>query len=91
MTRRFVQSQARRNQLLGLWAAEKLGLLRPDARSLCRVPSCTADLDDPGSDAVLRKLRGDFDAKKVSQSDHQIRRTWSNCWRQAVNEIEAGR
>ena len=29
----------------------------------------------PGDEDVFRKVRADFDAKKVAQSDHQIRRT----------------
>ena len=33
-----------------------------------------ADLAEPGEEDVFRKIRADFDAKGVDQSDHQIRR-----------------
>ncbi len=84
------KANARRNKMLGLWAAEKLGLSGPDAEAYAGA-LLAADLDDPGSDTVLRKLRADFDTKKVSQSDHQIRRKMLEFLATAVNEIEAGR
>jgi hypothetical protein len=50
-----------------------------------------ADLEEPGSDNVLRKLRKDFDAKGIVQSDHQIRRTMDELMAKAVEDIKAGR
>jgi hypothetical protein len=39
----------------------------------------------------LRKLRKDFDAKGIVQSDHQIRRTMDELMAKAVEDIKAGR
>jgi hypothetical protein len=84
------KAHARRNKLVGLWAAEKLGLAGAAAESYA-ADVVTADLDKPGSDGVFHKLRGDFDAKGVAQSDHQIRRTMEETLAKAVAEIQAGR
>lgn len=83
------KAQARRNRLIGLWAADKLGLLGAAAESYARAV-ITADLDAPGGDAVASKLRGDFAAKGVIQSDHQIRRTMDELMAKALAEIKAG-
>ena len=50
---------ARRNKLLGLWAAGELGLTGPAAEDYAKAV-VAADLQ--GADAVFRKLRADFDA-----------------------------
>jgi hypothetical protein len=84
------KAHARRNKLVGLWAAEKLGLTGPGAEAYAN-DVVTADLDRPGSDGVFAKLRKDFDAKAVTQSDHQIRRTMEEMMAKAVADIEAGR
>ena len=65
---------ARRNKLLGLWAAEKMGLTGADAEAYAK-SVVRADFEEAGDEDVFRKIRNDFDAKKVAQSDHQIRRT----------------
>jgi hypothetical protein len=82
------KSTARRNKLLGLWAAEKMGLTGDDAQNYAR-EVIKADLSEPGEDDVFRKIRADFDAKGVDQSDHQIRRAMADLLGQAVSQIEA--
>ncbi len=67
------KAQARRNKLLGLWAAEKLGVSGADAEAYAKTV-VAADFEEAGDEDVFRKIRGDFDAKGVDQSDHQIRR-----------------
>ena len=67
------KAQARRNKLLGLWAAEKMGLVGPDAEAYAR-EVIKSDFEEAGDEDVFRKIRRDFDAKNVDQSDHQIRR-----------------
>ena len=67
------KAHARRNKLLGLWAAEKLGLSGAEAEAYAKTV-IKADVEEAGDNDVFRKIRGDFDAKKVAQSDHQIRR-----------------
>jgi hypothetical protein len=81
------RATARRNKLLGLWAAEKLGLSGDEAQSYAR-EVVKADLAEPGEEDVFRKVRGDFDAKGVDQSDHQIRRMMGELMAEAVHQIE---
>jgi hypothetical protein len=47
-----------------------------------------ADLVEPGEEDVFRKIRADFDAKGITQSDHQIRRQMAELMGQAVSQIE---
>jgi hypothetical protein len=82
------KATARRNRLLGLWAAEKLGLSGADAQSYAK-DVVLADLDEPGGNGVFRKIRNDFDGKGVQQSDHQIRRTMDELMARCVAEIKA--
>jgi hypothetical protein len=83
------KAMARRNKLLGLWAADKLGLSGADAEAYAK-EVVMADFEEAGDDDVLRKLRRDFDAKGVAQSDHQIRRTMNELLEQAVAQVKAG-
>jgi len=80
---------ARRNKLLGMWAAEKLGLSGPAADAYAK-EVVMADFEEAGDDDVFRKLRKDFDAKGIEQSDHQIRQTMDALMEQAVAQIKAG-
>ena len=81
------KAEARRNKLLGLWAAEKLGLDGAAAEAYAK-EVVKADFEEPGDEDVFRKVRGDFDAKSVDQSDHQIRRTMDELMAEAVLQIE---
>lgn len=65
--------EARRNKLLGLWAAKLLGYDGQAAEDYAKTV-IRADLEEPGDEDVFRKIRADLDAGKVDQSDHQIRR-----------------
>jgi len=80
---------ARRNKLLGLWAAEKLGKSGADAEAYAR-EVVAADFEEAGDHDVFRKIRKDFDAAGVDQSDHQIRRTMTELMATAIEQIEAG-
>ena len=66
------KANARRNKLLGLWAAEKLGLTGAAAEAYAK-EVVMADFEEAGDDDVFRKVRKDFDAKGVAQSDQDIR------------------
>ena len=82
------KASARRNKLLGLWAAGLMGLSGEAADAYAK-EVIKADFEEAGDDDVFRKIRADFDAKKIQQSDHQIRRTMDELMAQAVSEIEA--
>jgi len=80
---------ARRNKLLGLWAAEKFGKSGEDAQAYAR-EVVRADMHEAGDEDVFRNIRADFDAAGVPQSDHQIRRTMEELMVEAVVQVEAG-
>jgi hypothetical protein len=82
------KATARRNRLLGLWAAEQMGITGDAAQAYAR-EVIKADLAEPGEEDVFRKIRSDFDAKGVSQSDHQIRRKMADLMGEAVGQIES--
>jgi len=84
------KATARRNKMLGLWAAEKLGITGPAAEAYAK-EVVTADFEETGDNDVFRKIRKDFDAKGVAQSDHQIRRTMDELMAQAIEQIKAAR
>ncbi|ALK08822.1 DUF1476 domain-containing protein [Blastochloris viridis] len=84
------KAAARRNRMLGLWAAEKLGKSGDAADAYAR-EVVVSDLEEPGEEDVFRKIRGDFDAGGVQQSDHQIRRTMDELMAKAMQEIRDGK
>ncbi len=83
------KANARRNKLLGMWAAEKMGIAGPAADAYAK-EVVVADFDESGDEDVFRKVRKDFDAKGVTQSDAQIRTTMIELMEQAINQIKAG-
>ena len=83
------KASARRNKLLGQWAAEKLGLTGAAVDAYAK-EVIAADFEEAGDEDVFRKLRKDFDAKGVKESDHQIRRTMQELLEKAVAQIKAG-
>ena len=83
------KATARRNKFLGLWAAQKLGLSGTEADAYAK-EVVLADLEETGDDDVFRKIRKDFDAKGVKDSDHQIRRTMNELMAKAIEQIKAG-
>ena len=84
------KANARRNKLLGLWAAGQFGLSGPDADAYAK-EVVVADFEEAGDDDVFRKVRKDFDAKGVKQSDEQIRTTMVNLMEEAIAQIKAGK
>lgn len=63
----------RRNRLLGLWAAELLGKVGPDADAYAR-DVIAADFERPGHEDVVEKVMADFKTAAVDISDHRLRR-----------------
>ena len=80
------KAQARRNRLLGMWAAEKLGKSGEDAEAYAK-EVIRSDFEEPGDDDVYRKIRADFDEAGVDQSDHQIRRTMEELMQTAMQQV----
>ena len=84
------KATARRNKLLGVWAAEKLGKSGAEAEAYAG-EVVSADFEEAGDEDVFRKVRKDFDAAGVAQSDHQIRRTMDELMAVAIEAIKTGR
>lgn len=61
--------EARCSKLFGLWAASQLGLEGAEADSYAK-EVVMANLEEPGFDDIIRKVRADFDQKGVEISDH---------------------
>lgn len=84
------KATARRNKLLGLWAAAKLGKSGADADAYAKAV-VVADFEEAGDEDVVRKVKGDFAAGGVSVSDEEIRQVMTELLIKAAEEIQAGR
>ena len=82
------KANARRNKLLGLWAAAQVGRTDADAYAKEVVLS---DFEEAGDDDVLRKVKGDFDAKGVKITDQELRAKMTELMGEAVAQIQAGK
>jgi hypothetical protein len=78
---------ARRNKLLGLWAAELLGKADADAYAKEVV---AADFEEAGDEDVVRKVQGDLTAGGVSKSAEEIRAKMAELLAVAADQIEKG-
>ncbi len=84
------KATARRNKLLGLWAAEKLGKSGADADAYAK-SVVVADFEEAGDEDVVRKVKGDFTAASVALEDAEIRRVMTELLIKAAEDIQAGR
>jgi hypothetical protein len=66
------RAEARRNKLLGLWAAELMSL-EADAAKAYATEVVASDFQEAGDEDVFRKVSGDLKAKGVAVSDQAIR------------------
>lgn len=81
------KAEARRNKLLGQWAAEQLGKsgaeLEEYAKEVVR-----SDFEEPGDEDVFRKVRDDFDKAGIQKSDDDIRIVMSKLLGEAVDQVQ---
>src|SRR5947209_12589900 len=82
------RAEARRNRLLGLWAAEKLGITG-DAAAAYAEEVVAADFDEAGG--VQGKIMADFAAKSVPLTEHTIRAKMNELAAVAAAEVKAGK
>ncbi|HEY7609082.1 MAG TPA: DUF1476 domain-containing protein [Alphaproteobacteria bacterium] len=80
------KATARRNRLLGLWAAELMGM-KGDAAEAYAKEVVKADFEKPGEEDVIDKVLKDFKSKGVGQSQHQIRRKMDDLFAVAKQQI----
>jgi hypothetical protein len=84
------KAEARRNRMLGLWAAEKLGITG-DAATAYAKEVVAADFEEAGDGDVLRKVLGDFSAKGVAVTEQAIRAKMNELAAVAATEVKAGK
>jgi hypothetical protein len=83
------KAEARRNKLLGLWAAEKLGIAG-DAAAAYAKEVVAADFEEAGHAGVARKVAGDLAAKGVAITEAQLRARMDELMATAVMQVKAG-
>ena len=81
------KATARRNKLLGLWAAEQLGKTGADADAYAK-DVVVADFEEAGDDDVLRKVASDLAATGITEQ--QVREKMIGLLAEAVQQIQAG-
>jgi len=79
---------ARRNKLLGQWAAGEMGVSGTESDAYAK-EVVAADFEEAGDEDVFRKIRKDFDAKKVATSDHVIRKKMEELLAVAGDQVMA--
>lgn len=83
------KAMARRNKLLGLWAAEKMGLSAESAEQYASAV-VRADFEQPGDEDVFRKVAGDLKGSGLTVSDSEIRSKMDELASVARDQIRAG-
>jgi hypothetical protein len=83
------RAEARRNRLLGLWTAEKLGITG-DAATAYAKEVVAADFEEAGDGDVLRKVFGDLTAKSVAITEMQVRAKMDELMVLAIAQVKAG-
>lgn len=78
--------EARCSKLYGLWAAEQLGLSGPEAQTYA-MEVVEVNLEEPGFGDILRKIRSDFDAKRLDISDHIMEAELANALEKAKKQL----
>jgi hypothetical protein len=64
--------QARRNRLLGAWAAAKMNLSAAEAEAYAK-SVVQADFEEAGDEDVVRKLLGDLTSAGIDTSEGEVR------------------
>lgn len=78
---------ARRNKLLGQWAAGLMGLSGEKAEDYAK-SVIKADFEEAGDEDVFRKIKADLEAAGVHQTEHQIRRHMDEFMAEAIRQLK---
>ena len=81
------KATARRNKLLGLWVAQKLGMSGADADAYAK-EVVAADFEEAGDTDVLRKVAGDLASKGITELD--VRKKMDELVAVAIAQVKAG-
>ncbi|HVK92620.1 MAG TPA: DUF1476 domain-containing protein [Mycoplana sp.] len=80
------KAEARRNKLVGLWAADLLGRSDRDAYAKEVI---AADFEEVGHEDVVRKIKADFDAAGIAKSEDDIRAQMLELLAVAIEQLRA--
>jgi hypothetical protein len=83
------KAEARRNRLLGMWVAEKLGITG-DAAIAYAKEVVAADFEEAGDGDVVRKVTTDLTAKGIALPEPQLRAKMDELMAMAVMQVKAG-
>ena len=83
------RAEARRNKLLGLWAAGLMGKSGDDANAYAR-EVIKSDFAEAGDDDVVRKVTKDLTDKGINLPETELRAKMAEFYAQAVQEVKAG-
>ncbi len=79
---------ARRNKLLGLWAAELMNIRGPEADTYAK-QVVSSDLEEPGDEDVVRKILADFERHGVTMTRETLRKKMDEMLVEARHQLEA--
>ncbi|AZN71764.1 DUF1476 domain-containing protein [Georhizobium profundi] len=82
------KAEARRNKLLGLWAADLIGKKGDDAAEYAK-EVVKSDFQEAGDEDVFRKVRGDLDAAGANVSDEQLRGKMIELMAEAIQQVQS--
>jgi hypothetical protein len=83
------KAEARRNRLLGLWVAEKLGKTGSEAEAYAK-EVVAAEIDAAGEKGVVKKILADLTAKNVAIGDAEISAKMNELMVAAIAQVKAG-
>src|SRR5215207_8950663 len=84
------KATARRNKLLGLWAADKLGKSGAEAEAYAK-SVVMADFQEAGDGDVTRKVKSDLEAGGVAITEGEIKSRMVELMEKAIDDVKAGR
>ena len=84
------KAEARRNKLLGLWVADKLGITG-DAAAAYAKEVVAADFEQPGDNDVVHKVLRDLAAKGVALTEQELRARMDTLMAEAIAQVKAGK
>ena len=78
---------ARRNRLLGLWAAGRMGITDPDEARAYAQAVVRADFAEKGDEDVFRKIWTDLQAKNAAITEQELRDQMAGLLAEAKTQI----
>ena len=84
-----LKAGARRNKLLGLWVADRLGITG-DAAAAYAKEVIAAEFDGTGDNGVIRKVMGDFGSKGFTLDEVELRAKMTELMAEAIAQVKAG-